>query len=136
MQEYNILLFKIKDEFFGADAEEIDEIMEYENNDIGNETILLTYLGDVLGTEVTANSTDSKKVIVTGDNGEYRGFIVDEVIQLLRVPESSIHDAPEILLTEQNKYIDKFCITDKQLFPMINLSKLVYILNLVKNKNV
>ncbi|NMB97617.1 MAG: hypothetical protein GYA02_13575 [Clostridiaceae bacterium] len=124
MQEYNILLFKIKDEFFGADAEEIDEIMEYENNDIGNETILLTYLGDVLGTEVTANSTDSKKVIVTGDNGEYRGFIVDEVIQLLRVPESSIHDAPEILLTEQNKYIDKFCITDKQLFPMINLSKL------------
>ena len=76
-----------------------------------------------MGTEC-ANSTDSKKVIVTGDNGEYRGFIVDEVIQLLRVPESSIHDAPEILLTEQNKYIDKFCITDKQLFPMINLSKL------------
>lgn len=124
MQEYNILLFRIKDQFFGTEAEKIDEIMEYNTNDNSYETLPLTYLGDYLEMEEATNLSDSKKVIVSGEKGEHRGFIVDEVIQLLRVPESSVHVAPEILLTEQNKFIDKFCIVDEKLFPIINLSKL------------
>jgi len=129
MKELNILLFKIKDQLFGIDAEEIVEVMEYENIDYGSETMIITYLGDVLGLEEEINSSDNKKIIVSNCNGELMGFIVDEVIQLQRVPENSVHNAPKILLTDQNGFIDKFCIANDQLFPMINLAKLSVFIN-------
>jgi len=129
MKELNILLFKIKDQLFGIDAEEIVEVMEYENIDYSNETMIITYLGDVLGLEEEINSSDNKKIIVSNCNGELMGFIVDEVIQLQRVPENSVHNAPKILLTDQNGFIDKFCIVNEQLFPMINLTKLSVFIN-------
>jgi len=129
MKEFNILLFKMKDQLFGIDAEEIVEVMEYENIDYGSETMIITYLGDVLGLEEEINSSDNKKIIVSNCNGELMGFIVDEVIQLQRVPENSVHNAPKILLTDQNGFIDKFCIANDQLFPMINLAKLSVFIN-------
>ncbi|HHV95726.1 MAG TPA: hypothetical protein GXX37_04515 [Clostridiaceae bacterium] len=143
MREYNILLFKVKDRLFGINAEEIHEVMEYKNNGSGSDKITLTYLGDVLeqddetcfdGKNSDDNNkinydeskkiNDNKKIIVSNYEEGQRGYIVDEVVQLLRVAETSVRRAPRILLTEKNKFLDNFCIVNELLFPIINLSKL------------
>ena len=123
MKEYQILLYTINGQYFGTDAEEVDEIRDLESLE-SNESTPVSYLGVYLGLEEPTDSTSNRKIILTSKNGEHKGFIVDDVIQLLKVTTSSIHNAPEILLTQYNKFIDKFCIANEQLFPVINLSKI------------
>ncbi|HOJ09920.1 MAG TPA: chemotaxis protein CheW [Clostridiales bacterium] len=126
MREFQVLLYTVNGDIFGTYADEVVEIIDSKGLADGFITVRdvrvpVIKLGTFLGKGDTTVSTDSK-VILVNQNGHYVGFLVDSVTELIRLQENSVHNAPEILKTPENRFIVKFGIAGEQPFPIIKLS--------------
>jgi len=81
-------------------------------------------LGRCIGIENAEVPLDAK-ILVAKTNEMLVGFIVDNVTSILELDETCIKDAPNIIMTPQNKCIKNFAIHDGSIFPIIRFSDII-----------
>lgn len=145
MNETHVVVFSLNGVPFGANAEEIEEVVrcdvlqKSENRNEGKEhnlpcmegyagirgsMIPVVNLGKYLGFDESHVPSNAKIILVkTGEN--FTGFIVDNVAEIIRLDENSIKDAPRIITTPENECIEKFVIRGESLFPVIRFEKII-----------
>lgn len=67
------------------------------------------------------NVDDNTKLIVTKSKDIEMAFEVDQVNEIVEIPENSIHEAPAIIKTESTAYIKNVADVDNRLILLLNL---------------
>lgn len=145
MNETQLVVFSLKGMPFGAEAEEIAEVIRqdvlHKNQDcskskehnlpcmegyvnVRGNMVPVVSLGKYLGLEETPIPPNAK-IILVKYNEKFAGFIVDNVTEILRLDESSIKNAPSVITTPENKYIEKFVVKDESVFPVISFKSIL-----------
>lgn len=145
MKETQVVVFFLNGMPFGADAEEIEEVVRYhalhknqECNedkacslpcmegyaDVRGNMIPVVSLGKYLGLEEAAVPSNAKIILARAD-GNLAGFLVDNVTEIMRLDENSIKKAPGIIATPENECIEKFVVIGENLFPVIRFKTIL-----------
>lgn len=69
-------------------------------------------------------NTSPKHVIVTSEAGDLYGLLVDEVIEVLRVPKEEIKPPPSLVLKTHQKYVSAVISHERRLIILIDISKI------------
>ncbi len=69
-----------------------------------------------------SDNSHEKRIVVIESDGNTVGFIVDSVREVLRIPQSSIKEPPEIIKTQVDKrYLEGVAQLDERLIIVLNI---------------
>ncbi|MGM5480832.1 MAG: chemotaxis protein CheW [Nanobdellota archaeon] len=138
-KEYQLVICKLNDEEFGINIFDIMEIIPYENitpipntsdyiegvvNLRGSITVIID-LAKKLNVERNEIG-DNTRIVVIEVNNSRVGLIVDSATEVLRIKESQIENAPELVTQNLNtKYIKGVGVLDERLLILLDLPKVL-----------
>ena len=73
----------------------------------------------------TKKEVESKHIIITEQEKDLFGLLVDEVTEVLRIPETDIKPAPELITRIEEKYIKGVVTLENRLIIMLDLTKVL-----------
>lgn len=139
IEEKQLVIFKIFNEEFGVDIDQVKEIIKMEditvipNADdyikgvinLRGKIIVVISLAKKLNLEQKGFDKNTRIVIIELDDLVI-GMIVDSVEEVLRVTVDKLSSTPEMITKELNQeYLQGVCILDKRLIILLNLTKIV-----------
>ena len=139
--EQQLVLFKIANEEFGVDINEVKEIIRWEevtripNSEshikgvinLRGEIIVVNDLAMKLGLPSSELNDDTRIIVVELGNEQTVGMIVDSATEVLRIPGEKIRNAPSMVTsTIDNNYIKGVgLLGEKRLLTLLDLSKIL-----------
>lgn len=133
-----LVVFRVGPEIFAVPIEEIREIIQ-----IGQITPIpdspdfvkgiINVRGDIIPTIDLKVSFDlpfkeglqSKHIMITRKEPNIFGLIVDEVSEVLRLPQTEIKPPPKLLTTIHEEYVSGVITVEKQLILLLDLTKVL-----------
>ena len=135
-----LVIFKISDEEFGVDINEVKEIIRWEDvTRIPNTESYIKGVINLRGSIVVVNDLamklglpskqvdDDTRILVVEVNDNTVGMVVDSATEVLRLEGEKVQDAPEMITSgiDQN-YIDGVGVLDeKRLLTLLDLTKVM-----------
>ncbi|MBP2033231.1 purine-binding chemotaxis protein CheW [Clostridium algifaecis] len=137
-KELKVLVFSINEEYYATDIMEIERILGYEETTKIPDSPdfvegVINYAGNILPVisltkkfkiEDSANKEDSK-IIVTKQDENKIGIIVDVVSEVRAVDESKIEAPPDIVSGISKRYIKGLIKIEDKIIILLNLSKIL-----------
>lgn len=132
-----LIIFKVSDEEFGVSIEDVQEIIKVTLVTPIPDTPkfikgLINVRGDIVPTidlrarfDLPDSADDAKHVVITKQEGNVFGLIVDEVTEILRVQENSIKPPPHVVTHIQQAYISGVITYEKRLIILLNVSNIL-----------
>ena len=137
-QIIQLIVFKLGDEEFGADVAQVREIIKTGFiTPVPDSPHFINGMTNVRGEIVLAidlklrfslrlnQETESRHVIITREEENPFGLMVDEVTEVLRVPQSDIKPAPGLVTKIERKYISGVLTLDNRLITLLDLTKVL-----------
>jgi purine-binding chemotaxis protein CheW len=138
--DQQLVIFKISDEEFGVDINEVKEIIRWEDvTRIPNTESYIKGVINLRGSIVVVNDLamklglpskevdDDTRILVVEVNDNTVGMVVDSATEVLRLEGEKVQDAPEMITSgiDQN-YIDGVGVLDeKRLLTLLDLTKVM-----------
>ena len=133
-----LIVFSLGDEEFAADISQIREIIRIGTiTPIPDSPDFVKGLTNVRG-EITVvidlkvnfslptkKEVESKHIVITEQRNNLFGIMVDEGMEVLRIPETEIKDAPELVATLDRSFISGVIALGERLIMMLELSKVL-----------
>ncbi len=132
--------FRLREEEFGVDINSVSEITKVGDisyipeapsfiqgvTNLRGQVIAVVDLARQFGLNVQENLPESARIVVSKINGQIVGMLVDEVQEILKIPEENIEPAPELIQTEVSKdYIKGVGKLDGRLIVLLDLEKVL-----------
>ncbi len=132
--------FRLREEEFGVDIGAVSEITKVADishipeapsfiqgvTNLRGQVIAVVDLARQFGLSPQENLPESARIVVTEVNGQTVGMLVDEVPEILKIPEENIEPAPELIQTEvRNDYIKGVGKLDGRLIVLLDLEKVL-----------
>lgn len=137
MAEQQYIIFKLNDERFAANINEVSSITDYSSitpvpNGPSYVDGLLNLRGDIIPVinlkkrfkMDTTQETDKRIIIARKDDLEI-GFLVDDASQSMTVSEDKILPPPKVAIRKDNHYISEVCISGDELIIVIDLESVL-----------
>ena len=141
ISERQLVLFKIANEEFGVDINEVKEIIRWENvtripnteayiqgviNLRGN-IIVINDLAMRLGLPSKEVDDDTRIIVVEIGNNQTVGMIVDSATEVIRLSSKKIRDAPSMVTNniDQNYIEGVGLLNEKRLLTLLDLTKVL-----------
>lgn len=138
MEELQVVVFNVSGEVFGVETYQVATIALYSSikkSDLlppfadgylpgRNGNIPVINLAKRLGLKETV-VTRKTKVIVTNIEGSSLGFTVDDVNEILKVPQSNFEYTPAIIQDANNRYVKGVCKRGEKLIYILNLKEIL-----------
>jgi len=133
-----LIVFNMGDEEFAANIDQVREVItrgtitpipdspdfvEGITNVRGEITVAIDLKGG-LSLE-SPQEGEGKHIIITEQDNSLFGLIVDEVTQVLRIPESQIRPTPEAVTRMKKVYVNGVITLDERLIILLDLSKVL-----------
>lgn len=135
-----LVTFKIGNEKFGIDILKVKEIIRmvditkvpkspyFVDGVINLRGKVIPIINIRVRFEMKRVKSDSNTRIIVFELGsKIIGFIVDEVNEVLRIPNSSIEKPPELITDIDTKYISSLAIWNNQMIILLDLNKILTI---------
>lgn len=133
-----LIVFNLGDEELGATIDQIREIIRVGPITlIPNSPDFIKGVANVRG-EITVavdlkerfflhtkKETESKHMIITEQEGNLFGLMVDEVTEVLRIPETEIKPAPKLVTRKERVYINGVLTLENRLIVLLDLKKVL-----------
>jgi len=74
---------------------------------------------------VKAEITDSSRIIIMDIGSTKAGFIVDEVLEVIHVPQESIQPAPRLANSIDSEFLKGVALLDKEMVIVLDISNLL-----------
>lgn len=133
-----LIVFNLGEEEFGVRIDEIREVIRVGTiTPIPDSPEFIKGVTNVRGEIVSvidltarfflhvAKKVESKHIIITEQEKSLFGLMVDEVTEVLRIPESEVKEAPEIVTRIHEEYVNGVVTLENRLIIMLNLSKVL-----------
>ena len=133
-----LVVFSLEDESFGVDINQVREIVrvgvvtpipDSPNfikgvSNIRGEIIIVIDLKERFFLPVK-KPVESKDIVVTGQEGNLYGVLVDEVTEVLRIPRTGIKTTPHLITKIDRTYISGVVILENRLIMLLDLKKVL-----------
>jgi len=133
-----LIVFNLGDEEFAANIDQVREIMRIGTiTPIPDSPDFIEGVTNVRG-EITVvidlkarfflprkQEVDSKHIVITEQEKNLFGLMVDEVTEVLRIPESEVKPTPELVTRTDGVYIRGVITLEKRLIILIDLAKVL-----------
>ena len=133
-----LIVFDLADEKFCVDIEEVREIIRAGNiTSIPDSPDFIKGLANVRGDIIAAidlktrlflpvkKAQEAKHVIITRQEKSPFGLIVDEVTEVLRIPETDIKEPPEVIAKIHKEFVKGVITLEDRLIIMLDLVKIL-----------
>ncbi|HBC97147.1 MAG TPA: chemotaxis protein CheW [Clostridium sp.] len=137
-KEIKVLIFSIGDEYYATDIMEIERILGYKETTKLPDSPdfvegVINYEGNILPIISLSKrfrlgadqKGDQSKIIVTKQDGNKIGVIVDEVSEVRDVKESDIEVPPEIIAGISKRYVKGLIKIDEKIVIFLNMAKIL-----------
>ncbi|APM39316.1 chemotaxis protein CheW [Clostridium kluyveri] len=137
-EEIKVLIFSINEEYYATDIMEIERILGYEETTKLPDSPdfvdgVINYEGNILPVICLTRKfgfsgeekRDESKIIVTKQDGNKIGIIVDVVSEVRDVNVSSIEAPPDIVAGISKRYIKGLIKINDKIIIFLNLSKIL-----------
>lgn len=137
-KEVKVLIFSINGEFYATDIMEIERILGYEDTTKLPDSPdfvegVINYEGNILPIVSLSkrfnlpysNKKDDSKIIVSKQEGNKIGIIVDVVSEVRDIKTENIENPPEIVAGISRRYIKGLIKIDKKIIIFLNLSTIL-----------
>ncbi len=133
-----LVVFSLEDESFGVDINQVREIVrvgvvtpipDSPNfikgvSNIRGEIIIVIDLKERFFLPVK-KPVESKHIVVTGQEGNLYGVLVDEVTEVLRIPRTGIKTTPHLITKIDRTYISGVVTLENRLIMLLDLKKVL-----------
>lgn len=138
MSDIKVVVFRLNAEICGVESNQVQEIVKYQEM-----TRLLkmpkfidgviTIRGNIipvinLNTRFGIGQTDitkKTKIIISNIEGNLAGFLVNDVTEMLSLPENDIEAPPEIILKSGNEHLSGIGKVGDKVISILNLNKIL-----------
>ena len=137
MADKQYIIFKLNDEKFAANINQIASISEYASITALPDAPayvdgLLNLRGDIIPVinlkkrfQMFEQRMSEKRILIAQKEGRLIGFLVDDASQSMSVDESQILPAPSIAIKRDNDYISEVCIYKDELIIVVDLERVL-----------
>lgn len=133
-----LVVFSLEDESFGTDINQVREIVrvglvtpipDSPNfikgvTNIRGEIIIVIDLKERFFLPVK-KPIESKHIVITGQEGNLYGVLVDEVTEVLRIPRTEIKTTPHLITKIDRTYISGVVTLENRLIMLLDLKKVL-----------
>lgn len=133
-----LVVFSLEDESFGVDINSVREIVRVGSvtpipdspnfikgvANIRGEIIIVIDLKERFFLPVK-KPIESKHIVITGQEGNLYGILVDEVTEVLRIPRTGIKATPHLITKIDRTYISGVLILENRLIMLLDLKKVL-----------
>lgn len=133
-----LVVFNLEDEFFGVDINQVREIVRVGEvtpipdspnfikgvTNIRGEIIIVIDLKERFFLPVK-KPVESKHIVITGQEGNLYGVLVDEVTEVLRIPRTGIKTTPHLITKIDRTYISGVLTLENRLIMLLDLKKVL-----------
>jgi len=138
MSEFQAVVFSLNNQLCGADTSQIQEIIKYQ--DVSKVPDLPEFVDGIINLRgkvvpvINLNKrfrlgdidiTGKTKIIIAKTENSLIGFIVNDVIGILRFSDEDIEMTPGVVLNNDNKYLKGIGKKDGMLISMLDLSRIL-----------
>ena len=139
IKEMKILIFNLGNEYYGADISCIERILEYTKptqipgvpdfvegviNYEGNVIPILNLCGKFNIGSRNEKSGETKIIVVKRENKKF-GVVVSNVCEVLNITGDMFQEAPEITLSEAQRYLKGLVKMDKRIIILLDLGRVL-----------
>jgi Chemotaxis signal transduction protein len=138
--ENQIVIFALGSEFFGADIAKVESIIKIQSitqlphapsfvegvTNLRGKVLPVIDLRKRFGLPAEERDKNSRIIVVSVDQIEV-GMIVDEVSEVLTVPEDSVEAAPAIVTTVDSSFIKGIAKIEERLVILLDLTQVLSI---------
>lgn len=138
MSDMQVVVFDISQQLFGAEAEQVFQIIKYQEpakmprmprfleGIINYRDTVLPVINLAKRFDMGELAVNKKtKILVARVEDSYAGFIVNDVSEIIRISDSEIEASPSILSTDVSAYLKKVAIKGDKLISIIDLEKIL-----------
>ena len=133
-----LVVFSLEDESFGVDINQVREIVRVGMvtpipdspnfikgvANIRGEIIIVIDLKERFFLPVK-KPVESKHIVITGQEGNLYGVLVDEVTEVLRIPRTAIKTTPHLITKIDRTYISGVLTLENRLIMLLDLKKVL-----------
>jgi len=133
-----LIVFNLGEEEFGTEIDQVREIIRTGTiTPIPDSPDFIKGVANVRG-EITVvidikacfflsikKEVESKHIVITEQEKNLFGLMVDEVAEVLRIPEAEIRPTPEVVTRINKKYISGLVTLDNRLIVLLDLTKVL-----------
>lgn len=137
IEELELLIFQLGKERYGIDIQQISEIIRFVEptqvpNTIGFLDGIISLRGKMipvingrrrLGHDPKNPDKKSRIVVLSSDNSEIHGILVDSASQVVRLPKNDIEPTPSVVVGIDAEFIEGVCEHKGQLIILLNLNR-------------
>ena len=137
-ERIQLVVFSLDDESFGADINQVREIVRVGMvtpipdspnfirgvTNIRGEIIIVIDLKERFFLPVK-KPVESKHIVITGQEGNLYGLLVDEVTEVLRIPRKDIKITPHLITKIDRVYISGVLTLENRLIMLLDLKKVL-----------
>jgi len=149
MSELQVVVFEVNGEFFGAEASQVFQIVKYQEATKVPKMPkfiegILNFRDTVLPVVNLAKRFDmgdisvnkKTKILVTKIEDKFAGFIVNDVMEIVKFAESEVDPVPGIINGETAAYLKKVARKGDKLISVIDLENILTASEIKKLSNV
>ncbi len=138
MSELNAVIFNLNGQLFGADAAQVFQIIRYQEpakmpkmprfieGILNYRDSVLPVINLVKRFELGEFTVNKKtKILVTQIGDKYAGFIVNDVIEIMRFADGEVELTPQVVNGGVETYMKKIGKKSDRLFSIIDLEKIL-----------
>ena len=137
-ERIQLVVFSLEDESFGADINQVREIVRVGMvtpipdspnfirgvTNIRGEIIIVIDLKERFFLPVK-KPVESKHIVITGQEGNLYGLLVDEVTEVLRIPRTEIKTTPHLITKIDRTYISGVVTLENRLIMLLDFKKVL-----------
>lgn len=134
-----LIVFNLGDEEYGADINQVREIIRTRAitpipdspdfikgvSNVRGEIPVIIDLKSRFFLPPTKREVEDKHIVITEQEKNIFGLLVDEVTEVLRIPESEIKSAPELVTRIDREYVNGVITLENRLIILLDLSKVL-----------
>ena len=138
-QVIQLIVFNLGDEEYGADINQVREIIRTGTvtpvpdspdfikgvSNVRGEIPVIIDLKARFFLPPTKREVEDKHIIITEQEKNIFGLLVDEVTEVLRIPETEIKSAPELVTRIDREYVSGGITLENRLIILLDLSKVL-----------
>lgn len=138
MSELNAVIFSLNGQLFGAETSQVFQIIRYQEpmkmpkmprfieGVLNYRDSALPLINLVKRFELGEFSANKKtKILVVRIADKFAGFIVTDVMEIMRFSDSEVEMTPQVVVGGAETYMKKICRKGDRLFSIIDLEKIL-----------
>ena len=134
-----LIVFNLGDEEYGADINQVREIIRTGTitpipdspdfikgvSNVRGEIPVVIDLKSRFFLPSTNRELEDRHIVITEQDRNIFGLLVDEVTEVLRIPETDIKSAPELVTKIERQYVNGVITLENRLIIMLDLAKVL-----------